>query len=177
MDAVLHGAAGESISGRSIIGAIKSAKVEFVLSVPDITTAETLLRPLAQDAALRLVRVCKEDEGIGIAAGLSFCNRRAVLLIQQTGLMDSLNALRASGCDYGLPICFLVGLLGKEPGVPADQSKFFGVRIVPQIISVMGVTHRTLETEADASLIAPAIEEAYARSRPTVLFIGRSPAP
>src|ERR1700761_5335279 len=97
----------DSIRGRSIIAAIKSAGIEYVISVPDITTSEGLLRPLASDTDIRLIRVCKEDEGVGIASGLSFCDKRAILLIQQTGLMDSLNAVRATACEYQLPICFL----------------------------------------------------------------------
>jgi sulfopyruvate decarboxylase TPP-binding subunit len=176
MDAALDAREGV-ITGRAIIAALKVASVEFVLSVPDITTSDALLWPLTKDRDLRLIRVCKEDEAIGIASGLAFCDRRAVILIQQTGLMDSLNAVRATACEYHQPICFLVGLLGKEPGVAPAQSTRFGVRIVPGILDLMGVRHQTMETEADAALIAPAIEQAYTESEPTVLFIGRPPAP
>jgi sulfopyruvate decarboxylase subunit alpha len=165
----------QSISGRSIIAALKSAGIDFVISVPDITTGEGLLRPLAQGAGPRLIRICKEDEGVGIASGLSFCGKRAILLIQQTGLMDSLNAVRATACEYGLPICFMVGLLEKEVGVSPYESKKFGIRIVPQIMDVMGITHRTLETEDQVEHIKPAIDAAYAASKPTVLFLGRRP--
>ena len=56
-------------------------------------------QPLPEDdlrghAELRLIRLCKEDEGIGICAGLSYTDRRAVLLMQSTGLLDSINAVR-----------------------------------------------------------------------------------
>src|SRR5438105_382899 len=81
-------------SGRAIIDAIKEARVEFILSVPDIVTSEGVLRPITRDPQLRLVRVAKEDECIGIASGLHYCGKRALSLIQYTGLLDSLNALR-----------------------------------------------------------------------------------
>ena len=84
----------EVLSGAKIIAAVKQAGIEFVLSVPDITTSEGLLRPITHDRDLRLVRVCKEDECIGIAAGLAYCGKRALVLIQHTGLLDSINALR-----------------------------------------------------------------------------------
>jgi sulfopyruvate decarboxylase TPP-binding subunit len=67
----------------SIIREIKASNIEFVVSVPDITTSEGLLRPLAGEKSPRLIRVCKEDEGIGICAGLAHCNKRALLLMQQ----------------------------------------------------------------------------------------------
>ena len=68
------------LRGADIIAAIRQAGIEFVISVPDIVTSEGLLRPIAGDASLRLIRVCKEDEGVSICAALSFCERRALLL-------------------------------------------------------------------------------------------------
>ena len=66
------------LKGSGIIAAIKASGIEFVLSVPDIVTSGGLLRPIARDPELKLIRVCKEDEGIGIASGLSYCDKRAL---------------------------------------------------------------------------------------------------
>jgi sulfopyruvate decarboxylase TPP-binding subunit len=166
---------GGRLYGASIIAAIKASRIEFVISVPDITTSEGLLRPLAQDKTLRLIRVCKEDEGIGICAGLAYCGRRALLLIQQTGMFDSINAIRGVAVEYGLPICMMVGLLEKEPGIPPMRSKRYGVRIAEPILDAMGIAYHEIEEEANVAKIAPAIEDAYARSHPVVLLIGRKP--
>jgi len=164
------------LRGASIIREIKACRIEFVISVPDITTSEGLLRPLARESAPRLIRVCKEDEGVGICAGLAYTGRRALLLIQQTGLLDSLNAVRGVAVEYALPICMMVGLLQKEPGVPPQKSKRYGVRIIEPILDAMGIVHHEIEDEADVSRIGPAIDHAYAQSHPVVLLIGRSPS-
>jgi sulfopyruvate decarboxylase TPP-binding subunit len=164
------------LNGSSIIAEIKASQIEFVVSVPDITTSEGLLRPLAQGTAPRLVRVCKEDEGVGICAGLAYTGRRSLLLIQQTGLLDSINAVRGVAVEYALPICMMVGLLEKEPGVPPMQSKRYGVRIVEPILDAMGIAYHEIEGEADVPKITPAIDSAYAQSRPVVLLIGRRPS-
>jgi sulfopyruvate decarboxylase subunit alpha len=164
------------LHGGSIIAEIKASRIEFVVSVPDITTSEGLLRPLAQATAPRLVRVCKEDEGVGICAGLAYAGRRSLLLIQQTGLLDSINAVRGVAVEYALPICMMVGLLEKEPGVPPMQSKRYGVRIVEPILDAMGIAYHEIEGEADVAKIKPAIDSAYAQSRPVVLLIGRKPS-
>ena len=164
------------LRGSSIIAQIKASEIEFVISVPDITTSEGLLRPLAQATAPRLIRVCKEDEGVGICAGLAYTGRRSLLLIQQTGLLDSLNAVRGVAVEYGLPICMMVGLLQKEPGVPPMQSRRYGVRIIEPILDAMGIAYHEIEEEADVAKIKPAIDHAYAQSRPVVLLIGRSPS-
>ena len=72
MDADLLTAGDDTIElkGSSIIAAIKASGVEFILSVPDIVTSGGLLRPISRDPAFKLIRVCKEDECIGIASGL-----------------------------------------------------------------------------------------------------------
>ena len=165
----------KELRGSSIIREILASNIEFVVSVPDITTSEGLLRPLAQAARPRLIRICKEDEGVGICAGLAHCNKRALLLIQQTGMLDSINAIRGVAVEYALPICMMVGLLEKEPDVRPRQSKRYGVRIVEPILDAMGIPYHEIEDEPDVSKIRPAIDEAYAASHPVVLPIGRRP--
>jgi sulfopyruvate decarboxylase subunit alpha len=169
-------AEGQALVGSRIISEIIASQIEFVVSVPDITTSEGLLRPLAQLKTPRLIRVCKEDEGIGICAALAYCGRRALLLIQHTGLLDSINAIRGVAVEYSLPICMMVGLLQKEPGVAPRQSKRYGVRIVEPILESMGVPYHEIEGDADIPKIRPAIDGAYAGSHPVVLLIGRRPS-
>jgi sulfopyruvate decarboxylase TPP-binding subunit len=164
-----------TLSGAAIIAAIKVSGIEFVLSVPDITTSEHLLRPIAHDTELRLVRVCKEDECLGIAMGLNFCDRRSLILIQHTGLLDSINAVRGVAVEYQQPACFMVGLLQRDVERPPRESVRYGIRIVEPILDAMGIPHHLIDTDADVPLIQPAIDEAYRQSRPVVLLIGRPP--
>ncbi len=171
-----EGRSAAGLSGDSIIREIKASRIEFVVSVPDITTSEGLLRPLAAMPNPRLIRVCKEDEGVGICAGLAYTDKRALLLIQQTGLLDSINAIRGVAVEYSLPICMMVGLLEKEVGVPPRQSKRYGVRIVEPILDAMGIAYHEIEAQADVAKIRPAIDDAYAQNKPIVLLIGQRPS-
>jgi sulfopyruvate decarboxylase TPP-binding subunit len=164
------------LSGESIIKEINSSGVEFVISVPDITTSEGLLRPLAKGAGPRLIRICKEDEGVAICAGLAFTGKRSLLLIQQTGLLDSINAMRGVAVEYSLPICMMVGLLEKEVGVMPRQSQRYGVRIVEPILDAMGIGYHNIEEQSDVAKIRPAIDAAYKDNKPTVILIGQRPA-
>ena len=166
---------GAGLSGKTILNQMKAGGVEFVISVPDITTAAGLLAPLEKETNPRLIRICKEDEGVGICAGLAHTNKRAVLLIQQTGLLDSINAIRGVAVEYSLPIVMMVGLLEKEPDVRPRQSKRYGVRIVEPILEAMGVEYHEIEQEDDVAKIKPAIDDAYKNSKPVVLLIGQRP--
>jgi sulfopyruvate decarboxylase TPP-binding subunit len=163
------------LHGANIISAVKASGVEFVLSVPDIVTSAGLLRPIANDPSLRLVRVCKEDECVGIASGLHYSDKRALILIQYTGFLDSLNAIRAVAVEYKQPICMMVGLLGHEPERQPAQSGRYGVRIIEPICDAMGIPHHLISQDSDVAKIKPAIEKAYMDSFPVALLIGRRP--
>ncbi len=165
------------LNGSTILAAIKDGGVDFVLSVPDIVTSDGLLKPIAADPSLRLIRVCKEDECVGIAAGLSYGDKRALILIQYTGFLYALNAIRAVGVEYRQPICLMIGLLGHEPERPPAQSGRYGVRIVEPILDAMGITHHLVSRDADVAKIKPAIDTAYETSQPVALLIGRRPLP
>ena len=169
------GRSAAGLSGESIIREIRASGIEFVISVPDITTSEGLLRPLAAAPNPRLIRICKEDEGVGICAGLAYTGKRALLLIQQTGMLDSINAIRGVAVEYSLPVCMMVGLLEKEVGVPPRQSKRYGVRIVEPILDAMGIGYHEIEAQADVAKIHLAIDQAYASNKPTVILIGQRP--
>lgn len=165
------------LSGSAIIAALKQAKIEFLVSVPDIVTSNGLLWPVARGGEFKLVRLCKEDEGVAICAGLAIAGRRAVLLIQHTGMLNSINAIRGIACEQEQPVCMLVGLLAKEPNLPPRQSRSFGVRIVEPMLDTLGIEHFCLEGSPDAALLPAAIERAYATSRPMAALIGQTVKP
>jgi len=164
------------LNGAGIIAAIKASGIEYILSVPDIVTSAGLLAPIAHDKDLRLIRVCKEDECIGIAAGLAYCDKRALILIQHTGFLDSINAIRGVAVEYKQPICMMIGLLQHAPDVAPRQSPRYGVRIVEPILDDMGIAHHLVSVDGDVAQIKPAIDKAYAESHPVAFLIGRSPS-
>ena len=163
------------LSASEIIKEIKRAAIRFVVALPDRTTSEHLLKPMLRDPELKVVQVCKEDEGVSICSALYATGHRALLLIQYTGLLDSINSLRGGAIEGQNPVCMMVGLLGKEPGVAPTQSKRYGLRIVEPILDAMGIEHHLIEQPEDVTKIAPAVTRAYERSLPVVLLIGREP--
>jgi sulfopyruvate decarboxylase subunit alpha len=164
-----------TLSGAAIVRAVKEAGVEYVLSVPDLHTSQGVLKRVAEDNELKLVRVCKEDECLGIAAGLTYGDKRALILIQYTGFLYAMNAIRAIACEHNLPMVMMIGLLSKEPDVAPRESKKFGVKITEPMLDVLGIEQHYIDTDDDLAKIKPAIEKAYATSRPVALLIGRRP--
>src|SRR5579864_6418177 len=167
--------AARELHGSGIIAALKASGIEYVLALPDIVTSSGLLAPIARDQDFRLIRVCKEDECIGIASGLSYADKRALILIQYTGFLDSLNAIRGIAVEYKQPICMMVGLLGHDPEKEPRASPRYGVRIIEPICDDMGIAHHLIGVDADVGKIQPAIDNAYRTSEPVALLIGRRP--
>ena len=162
----------QPLLGIDILDAIKDSGIEFVISVPDITTSEGLLWPLSQDQDLRHVKVCKEDEGVAICAGLSFCDRRGLLMMQSTGMYDSVNAIRAVAVGYELPVCMLIGLQGAEADEDPRESPKHIVRVAQPVLDALGVDQVLLQHREDIAKIKPAVDRAYTQSRPLALLVG-----
>ena len=162
----------DALEGPPILSALKASGIEIIVSVPDIVTSEGLLRPISTDPDLRHIRVCKEDEGVSICAALSYCGIRALLMMQQTGMYDSMNAIRAIAAGYGLPVCMLIGLQGAVPEEDPRRSEQHIVRCALPALDAIEVEHHLLRRAHDVQAVVPAIDRAYEQSTPVALFVG-----
>ena len=163
------------LKGADIIREIKRAGIKFIVALPDRVTSQNVLKAMLVDPDFKVVQVCKEDEGVSICSGLFAAGHRSLLLIQYTGLLDSVNSLRGIAVEGENPVCMMVGLLGKEPGVAPTKSKKYGVRIIEPILDAMGIEHHHIEDPKEVDKIVPAIEKAYTTTRPVAMLIGREP--
>ena len=165
----------DTVRGADIIAAIKQSDVGIVVALPDIVTSEHVLWPISRDPDLRLVRVCKEDEGVSICAGLALTGKHGLLLMQHTGLLDSINAIRAIAVEYRFGLCMIVGLQGMERDREPPQSAKLGVRIVEPLLDVLQVDHARLTRRGDEARIPQAFGEARASRRPFAFLVTRPP--
>jgi sulfopyruvate decarboxylase TPP-binding subunit len=165
----------DTLKASDIIREIKRAGIRFIVVLPDRVTSHYLLKSILKDPDFKVTQVCKEDEGISICSGLFAAGHRSLLMMQYTGLLDSVNSLRGVAVEGENPVCMLIGLLGKEPGVAPSRSKKYGVKIIEPILDAMGIEHHWVEESGDTQKIVPAIEKAYANTRPMAVLIGREP--
>ena len=163
------------LTAEAIKQQFKRAGVRFVVALPDRVTSHYLLKGLLSDPDFHVVQVCKEDEGVSICSGLYTAGHKSVLMMQYTGFLDSINAIRGVGVEGRFPVCMVVGLLGKEPDVAPTKSKKYGVKIIEPILDVMGIEHHLIERNADAEQIGPVIDKTFSNSFPSAILIGREP--
>ena len=99
------------IHARLILDELREQGVTDVLGVPD-NAAKALLDLLAAEPAIRLLTVTREGEAFAIAAGLWVGGRAPVVLIQNTGLLETGDALRGTAMRMRVPLACLVTVRG-----------------------------------------------------------------
>jgi sulfopyruvate decarboxylase TPP-binding subunit len=118
--------------GASVVAALHACGITHVIWIPD-SELGTWENALCSDADLRLIRVCREGEGIALAGGLLLGGKRPMVIIQCTGLFEAGDTLRNVVYDMKLPLFLLVGLRGyyaHQRGNTADTCPFFAEPIM-----------------------------------------------
>lgn len=95
-------------TGTEFTAALGTLGVTHVVWLPDSALGEWE-SALEQAEGLTLVRVCRESEAWAIAAGLQLGGKSPIVVIQNTGLFDSGDALRNVNFDLGIPLYAVIG--------------------------------------------------------------------
>lgn len=102
--------------GLAVVEVFEKLGVTHVVWLPD-SELGTWHSALAASSKLKLIRVCREGEAFGIAAGLHLGGARPIVVIQCTGFYEAGDALRNVVHDLGLPIFTIVGYRGYYGGI------------------------------------------------------------
>ena len=112
----------------------------------------------ATDPAMRYVGASDEGCAVAIAAGAEVGGRRAVVMLQNSGLGNTVSPLTSLCAVLRLPVLLLTTLRG-EPGGPPDepQHALMG-EITTRLLELMGIPWDWFPAEEDG--IAPALAKA-----------------
>jgi sulfopyruvate decarboxylase subunit alpha len=124
-----------------------------------------LLALAEEDPFFRLVGVHREEEAVGILSGLFLGDARGAMLIQSSGLGNTLNALGSLAMAYRIPFPLLVSLRG-ELGEFNPAQLHMG-RAVPGCLDALGIRHITLQSEIDLeTILSGALKTCYTAEEP-----------
>jgi sulfopyruvate decarboxylase alpha subunit len=90
---------------------MQARKISIVCTVPD-GGLTPLLRRIEADAAMRLVTLTSEQEGMGVATGVWLGGQRAMIAMQSSGVGNCINALGLPTA-YRAPCLMLVTMRGQ----------------------------------------------------------------
>jgi sulfopyruvate decarboxylase subunit alpha len=149
---------------RCILDAFRAEQIRNLVYLPDTVMGRLLaLAEVSED--FRLIGVHREEEGVGILAGLFMGGHRGALLIQSSGLGNTLNALGSLAMAYHVPFPLLVSLRG-ELGEFNPAQLHMG-RAVPGCLDALTIQHLTLRTTDDLdTLLGGALKTCYTAEEP-----------
>lgn len=100
-------------STEAIYDGLKDAGVDFIVSVPCVNLSR-LLDMIDDDPEITHIPVTREEEGIGICAGAYLGGKRTAILMQNSGLGNSINALKSLNELYEFPLIMIMSHRGTE---------------------------------------------------------------
>ena len=154
------------LSGPQIVATLAELGVTHVVWLPDSMLGgwETTL---AQSPDLKLLRVCREGEAWTLAAGLHLGGCRPLVVIQNTGLFESGDALRNVLFDMRLPLYALVGYRSYLIENSPDTAR----RFTEPVLAAWGLDHVLIERPDQASQLAEHYRGCRSAGRPGVALL------
>ena len=132
------------LSPPEMIQILKRKGFNFFTGVPCSLFGETF-KVLHQEKDPPYIPASREDEAVGIACGAYMGNRLPVVLMQNSGLGNCLNALTSLSLIYKMPSLLLITWRG-EGGKDAPEHIVMG-KACTNILDDIGIPHRPLNPE------------------------------
>jgi len=156
------------MTGADLAAGLVARGFDFFTGVP-CSLIETVITALERDDVRPYLPAVREDAAVGLAAGAYLGGRRPVVLMQNSGLGTSLNALASLSLLYRLPVLLVVTWRG-HGGKDAPEHLLTGA-ITPALLDLLGVPHRVLGHEAADAGLDWAAHTMSARSAPVALVV------
>jgi sulfopyruvate decarboxylase subunit alpha len=161
-------AAAGVLSPETVLDHLKQNGATHVVYLPDSET-NWLYLLMQAEPSLRLVGVSREGHACSVAAGLAAGGAKPVILIQNTGLMESGDSLRGWLLGLNVPVVMMVGYRGwTRHGVNTDSAATYTERF----LDAFGLDYYLVESDRDAPRIAVAFDAAARTGRPVVVLVG-----
>ena len=156
-----------TLSPESVLEGMTKNGVTHVVWLPDSET-NWLYLLMKAEPSLQLITVSREGLAFAIAAGLYLGGKMPIIVIQNTGLMESGNSLRGWGIDLNVPVVLLVGYRGwTRHGVNKDTAAIYTERF----LNAFGINYYLVENNTDAARISIAFDEARKTMRPVAVLV------
>jgi len=158
-------------SSRLIYDALKSCGVRIISALPE-TWLVHLIRMADDDPDVTLVRLAKEEEGVGISAGAHLAGVKSAMLMQNHGFLASINGIVSCAQLYRIPLLMLISQRGSFGERDPWQTEGGGV--TENVLRALGIAYDRLEDPSHvARRITKAQTLAYSSNRPVALLLER----
>ena len=95
-----------------VYDALKRTDIRLLSALPE-TWLVHLIRMAEDDPEMTLVRLAKEEEGVGISAGAHLAGVKSAMLMQNHGFLASINGIVSCAQLYRIPLLMLISHRGE----------------------------------------------------------------
>jgi len=158
-------------NSRRIYDALKERGVRIISALPE-TWLVHLVRMADDDPEVTLVRLAKEEEGVGISMGAHLAGVRSAMLMQNHGFLAAVNAIVSGAQLYRIPLLMLISARG-EMG-ERDPWQTEGGLVTRSVLEALRIPFDDLTSPQHiGARIDGALTLAHASNRPVALLLGR----
>jgi sulfopyruvate decarboxylase subunit alpha len=153
-------------NSRIIYDALRSVDVRLISALPE-TWLVHLIRMAEEDPVMTLVRLAKEEEGVGISAGAHLAGCKSAMLMQNHGLLASVNAIVSLAQLYKIPLLMLISHRGDLGELDPWQTQ--GGMVTRPVLNALGIPNFPLD---DAATVPRKIRQAQALAESALTPVG-----
>lgn len=155
-----------------ILEQLKKLGVKHIVTLPDNWTKELLVLA-SSDGDFVHIPVCREDEGVGICAGLYMAGKASALVIQNSGLLLSCNALKSLALKYRIPIFVMVSNRGSLEELAPYHIAIGQGLVTRPVLDALRVPSVEVNTADEVDKIAEAYRFCRISEQPVAVILGK----
>jgi len=156
------------IPTKTIVAGLQQGGFDFFTGVPDSTLSGIIAALIERHLYVPAVR---EDEAVAMAAGAFMGGRTPVVLMQNSGLGTSLNALISLNLIYLQPCLLMISWRGQD-GKDAPEHVVMG-QVMPQLLDLVRIPHRLLTADNYQEDLNWAAQILKKQRIPAALLVGK----
>ena len=154
-----------------IYDSLKACGIGLISALPE-TWLVHLIRMADDDPEMILVRLAKEEEGVGISAGAHLAGVKSAMLMQNHGFLAAINGIVSCAQLYRIPLLMLISYRGEFGERDPWQTEGGGV--TEDLLRGLRIPYLMLDRADDvAHRIAKAQTLAYSSNKPVALLLCR----
>ena len=156
-----------ALSPETVLAQMTKNGVTHVVWLPDSET-NWLFLLMKADPSLTLVGVNREGLAFSAASGIYAGGKTPLILIQNTGLMESGDSMRGWTMQMEVPVVLMVGYRGyTRHGVNKDTAATYTERF----LNAFNIQYYLVEQDSDAERISIAFAEAKRTKQPVAVLV------
>ena len=162
------------VSSRKIVEALKQQNITHAIGIPDNGSAQIYER-LRKEPDIEVITVTREGEAFAMAAGLFVGGKKPVVIIQNTGFLESGDAYRGTVHNMKIPVVVFIGYRGYHNRDAHGRWVDSVTSFLEPTLKAWSLPYKMLASDTDL----PSIEWAFQKSSETslpaaVLLIGHA---